>query len=88
LTQARLARYYPCPKTFISNIEQGRVNATLATLEMLAAALHCCESDLLRRGRLPAQGPPPPRGPHPADRTSLNRVAPAPRAALDPGDSE
>jgi len=46
-TQQQLAKYCHCPKNFISNLERGTVNATLATLEMLARALHCCESDLL-----------------------------------------
>jgi transcriptional regulator with XRE-family HTH domain len=56
-TQQQLAKYCGCSKNFISNLECGTVNATLATLEMLARALHCCESDLLRhplRGGSPA----------------------------------
>jgi transcriptional regulator with XRE-family HTH domain len=49
LTQAELAARVPCHHRWISDLENSRYNATLATLEMLARALDCCESDLLRR---------------------------------------
>jgi transcriptional regulator with XRE-family HTH domain len=69
LTQIELAALCHCNHRLISNLENALRNATL---EMLATALNCCESDLLRRGMLPAQGPPPPRAPGPADDTSLD----------------
>ena len=49
LTQLELAALCGCGNNLISKIENGRKNTTLATLEMLAAALNCCESDLLSR---------------------------------------
>jgi transcriptional regulator with XRE-family HTH domain len=45
--QTQLAHACGCHCNFISNIERGRVNATLGTLEMLARGLCCTESDLL-----------------------------------------
>jgi len=48
-TQRQLAAHCPCHKNVISDIERGALNVTLATLEMLACALGCCESDLLFR---------------------------------------
>jgi len=49
--QKDLAERIGVHKTFIGNIEQGTVNATLATLEALANGLGCFEEDLLRRKR-------------------------------------
>jgi transcriptional regulator with XRE-family HTH domain len=49
LSQLELAALCGCDNNSISKIENGRKNSTLATLEMLAGALNCCESDLLSR---------------------------------------
>jgi transcriptional regulator with XRE-family HTH domain len=57
LTQIELAALCHCNHRLISNLENGLRNATLATLEMLALGLNCCESDLLRRALPPARGP-------------------------------
>ena len=48
-TQAELANFCQLSKNYISNIEQRRVNVTLASLEALAYGLGCTEEDLLRR---------------------------------------
>jgi transcriptional regulator with XRE-family HTH domain len=50
-TQEDLARRCHCHRNFISNIEQGRVNATLGTLEMLSCGFRCTESELILPGR-------------------------------------
>jgi transcriptional regulator with XRE-family HTH domain len=47
-TQRQLAAQCGTCKTYISNIEQGTVNITLANLEALATGLNCTESELLR----------------------------------------
>jgi transcriptional regulator with XRE-family HTH domain len=46
-TQAALAAHSGCAANFVSNLECARLNLTLASLETLARALGCCESDLL-----------------------------------------
>lgn len=48
-TQRELARICGFSKSYISNVEQGTVNITLANLETLALGLDCAEEDLLRR---------------------------------------
>jgi len=53
LTQRALAQRCGVTKAYVSNIEQGTINVTLATLETLAQGLFCCVTDLLRQ--------PPPR---------------------------
>jgi transcriptional regulator with XRE-family HTH domain len=57
LTQIELAALCHCNHRLISNLENGLRNATLATLEMLAVALNCCESDLLSRSPAPPRTP-------------------------------
>jgi transcriptional regulator with XRE-family HTH domain len=52
-TEEELARICGFQKSYIGNVEQGRVNITLANLETLATGLGCFETDLLNRG-----GPP------------------------------
>jgi transcriptional regulator with XRE-family HTH domain len=47
-TQERLAKLCRCTKTYISHIERGTVNISLANLEALAYGLGCAEEDLLR----------------------------------------
>ena len=49
LNQTELAALCGCDNNLVSKIENGRKNTTLATLELLAGALNCCESDLLSR---------------------------------------
>jgi transcriptional regulator with XRE-family HTH domain len=46
-TQEDLAERCGCHKNFISNIEQGVVNVTAATLEMVAVGLECQVFELL-----------------------------------------
>jgi len=48
-TQRRLGFLCGFSKTYVSNIEQGTCNVTLATLEALSHALDCTEADLLMR---------------------------------------
>jgi len=48
-TQQELATLCGLSKTYISNVEQGTVNISLANLEVLASGLRCSEEDLLRR---------------------------------------
>ncbi len=53
MTQQELARYlggHFCA-SLVSDVECGRRNLTLASLERLAKGLNCCESDLLARLR-------------------------------------
>jgi transcriptional regulator with XRE-family HTH domain len=38
-------------KNYVSNVEQARVNITLANLEALAGGLECGEEELLMRNR-------------------------------------
>ncbi len=47
-TQAGLANQCGVSKKYISNVEQGRVKVTLATLETLAKGLRCDEEALLK----------------------------------------
>jgi len=47
-TQRELARICGFSTSYIGNVEQGRVNITLANLEALAKGLSCWEEDLLR----------------------------------------
>jgi transcriptional regulator with XRE-family HTH domain len=49
-TQAALAQRAGFKETYIGNVEQATVNASLASLEALAQGLGCFEEDLLRRG--------------------------------------
>jgi len=61
LNQIELAATCECDNDLISKIENGRKNSTLTTLEMLAGALNCCESDLLSRWPIkPGRTPPAP----------------------------
>jgi transcriptional regulator with XRE-family HTH domain len=48
-TQRQLGVLCGFSNTFVSNIEQGTCNVTLATLEALSHALDCTEADLLMR---------------------------------------
>lgn len=48
-TQQELANRCGLSKTYISNVEQGTVNISLASLEVLAIGLGCSEADLVRR---------------------------------------
>ncbi len=48
-TQQELANFCQFSKNYISNVEQGRLNITLASLETLARGLGCAEEELLRR---------------------------------------
>jgi transcriptional regulator with XRE-family HTH domain len=47
-TQQGLAKLSGLSKTYISDVEQGAVNITLANLEVLAIGLRCSEADLLQ----------------------------------------
>ena len=47
-TQQELANFSQLSKNYISNVEQGRLNVTLASLEALAKGLGCAEIELLR----------------------------------------
>lgn len=53
-TQERLGSLCGLSKSYISNVEQGTINISLANLEALANGLHCAEEDLLRR--IPGRG--------------------------------
>jgi transcriptional regulator with XRE-family HTH domain len=46
LTQERLGRRMQMQKNYVSNVEQGVVNITLANLEALAEGLQCDVRDL------------------------------------------
>jgi transcriptional regulator with XRE-family HTH domain len=48
-TQERLGKLCGFTKSYISDVEQGNVNITLANLATLADGLGCTEGDLLRR---------------------------------------
>ena len=48
-TQQELAHLCGFSESYISNVEQGTVNISLANLEGLAKGLCCAEEDLLRR---------------------------------------
>lgn len=48
-TQEGLAKLCLLNKKYISNVEQGSVNITLANLEALAKGLSCTEEELLKR---------------------------------------
>lgn len=48
-TQQELANLCRLTKNYISDVEQGTVNITLANLEALARGLGCTEEELLRR---------------------------------------
>lgn len=47
-TQQQLATLCGLTKSYISNVEQGTVNISLANLEALAIGLDCSEEDLVR----------------------------------------
>ena len=47
-TQRQLATLCAFTTSYIGNVEQGRVNITLANLETLAWGLDCSAEDLLR----------------------------------------
>jgi transcriptional regulator with XRE-family HTH domain len=51
-----LAARCGCSPKFLSNLECARLNLTLASLETLARALGCSESDLLACTPGPAAG--------------------------------
>lgn len=48
-TQRELAKLCGFSNTYISNVEQGTMNITLANLETIARGLDCAAEDLLRR---------------------------------------
>lgn len=48
LSQGALARILDVDKGYISNIENGKKNPTLATIERLANALHVSVDELLK----------------------------------------
>lgn len=48
-TQRELAKLCGFSKTYISNVEQGTVNITLANLETIAKGLDCAIEDLVMR---------------------------------------
>lgn len=48
-TQEELANFCQFDRNYISNVEQGRLNVTLASLETLAKGLGCEEGELLTR---------------------------------------
>jgi transcriptional regulator with XRE-family HTH domain len=48
LSQARLATALSVDGAYISNIENGRMNPTLSTLEKIAGALGISSSELLK----------------------------------------
>ena len=48
-TQRALAKVCGVSGNYVSNVEQGTVNITLANLEALATGLMCGEDELLRR---------------------------------------
>jgi transcriptional regulator with XRE-family HTH domain len=50
-TQADLAVRCGFHKNYVGNVEQARVNITLANLETLAGGLGCGEEELLMRNR-------------------------------------
>jgi transcriptional regulator with XRE-family HTH domain len=50
-TQKDLAARCGFHKNYVSNVEQARVNITLANLEALAGGLECGEEELLMRNR-------------------------------------
>ena len=61
-TQAVLAKLSQLSKSYISNVEQGTVNITLANLEAIARGLGCSEAVLLARRQTDgdnARTPPP-----------------------------
>lgn len=47
-TQENLASVCEVSKSYVGNVEQGRANVTLATLETLAGGLRCNEQELLK----------------------------------------
>ncbi len=47
MDQQQLGQWAEIRKTVVSDIECGRRNLTLASLEGLARGLNCCESQLL-----------------------------------------
>ena len=48
-TQERLGKLCGFSKTYISNVEQGAVNISLANLEEITNGLDCTAEELLRR---------------------------------------
>jgi len=48
-TQEDLASLCRVTKSYVGNVEQGRANVTLATIEILARGLGCDERELLKR---------------------------------------
>jgi transcriptional regulator with XRE-family HTH domain len=50
-TQRELGKLCGFTHSFVSNIEQGRQNISLATLEAFSQGLGCTEADLLLRRR-------------------------------------
>jgi len=50
-SQGRLAARTGLQRNYVSNVEQGTVNITLANLEALAGGLECGEEELLMRNR-------------------------------------
>ena len=47
-TQRELAHLCRMSKTYVSNVEQGIANISLANLEALAVGLDCATEDLIR----------------------------------------
>jgi len=58
-TQAQLARVCGLTPSTLGEIEQARINLTLAALKTLATGLECRPADLL----IPVHVPTPPEGP-------------------------
>jgi transcriptional regulator with XRE-family HTH domain len=50
-TQEELATRCGFVRSYVSNVEQARINVTLANLEALAGGLECGEEELLMRDR-------------------------------------
>ncbi|MFA5249481.1 MAG: helix-turn-helix transcriptional regulator [Candidatus Paceibacterota bacterium] len=48
ISQGSIARMLKIDKAFISNIENGKTNPTLATIERIAAAINVSVDELLR----------------------------------------
>ncbi len=51
MNQKQFGQWCGLTESLVSDVECGRRNLTLASLEMLAKGLNCCESDLLTQPR-------------------------------------
>ena len=52
VTQQDLAEMVGVNRTYLSDVERGRRNVTLATLSSIAAALNCTPGELLREAEM------------------------------------